>query len=89
VYVVDDVTLPNVAPIVDVPAPIADASPFALIVATAGTDELHVTLEVMLRTEPSSYVPCAVNCRVVPTAPEAPPGLTEIVCSFTGPAITI
>jgi hypothetical protein len=88
VNVVDAVTLPLVAPIVVVPAPTADARPPLVIVATAGTDDVHVTLEVMLRTEPSSYVPCATNCRVVPTAPEAPAGLIEIVCSFTGAAIT-
>jgi len=88
VKLVDDVTLPLVAPIVVVPAPTADASPLAVIVATAGTEEVHVTLDVMLRTEPSSYVPCATNCRVVPGAPDAPAGLIEIVCSFTGAAIT-
>jgi hypothetical protein len=75
------------APIEVVPAPTADASPPDEIVATAGADDVHVTLVVIFRTEPSSYVPCATNCRVLPAAAEDPAGLIAIVCSFTAAPI--
>ena len=47
-----------------VPADTPEASPLALIVATAGVDEFQFTWLVMFCVLPSEYVPVAVNCCV-------------------------
>jgi hypothetical protein len=65
VSVVEPVTLPDVAVIVDVPAARQDARPFdptaLLIAATVVLDELQVTDAVSVSFVPSEYVPVAVN----------------------------
>jgi hypothetical protein len=66
VRVADPLTEPDVAVIVDVPAPTLVASPWLpaalLIVATFGVPEVQVTEVVMFWVLPSEYVPVAVNC---------------------------
>jgi len=67
------------AVIVVVPAPTAVATPAALIVATAGTLEVHVTELVMFCVVGCfalPNVPIAVNCAVCPTARDWLVGVT-------------
>jgi hypothetical protein len=62
VSVVEPVTPPLVAEIVEVPGLSADAKPVALIVAVEVLEDAHVALLVRFCVEPSLYVPVAVNC---------------------------
>ena len=64
VSVVDPLTEFNFAVMLVVPAPALEATPFVLMVATAGTEELHVTELVMFCVVLSLKVPTAVNGRV-------------------------
>lgn len=67
------------AVIVVEPCATADARPVPLIVATPGSDELHVTKAVKFCVAPSANVPVAVNCFVVPPAMVAVAGVTARV----------
>ena len=71
------VTEPEIALIVADPVPTDVARPEALTVAVPGTDDVHVT-DVKSCVLPSSKVPTALNCRVVPTAIETAFGSTSI-----------
>src|SRR6266478_2112692 len=71
------VTPPELAVIVVLPVPTAVAKPEELTEATLAADEDHVT-EVNNCVLPSSKVPTALNCCVVPTAIEGVAGLTAI-----------
>src|SRR5439155_21055935 len=71
------VTPPELDVIVVLPVPTAVAKPEELTEATRAADEDHVT-EVNSCVLPSSKVPSALNCCVVPTAIEGVAGLTAI-----------
>jgi hypothetical protein len=70
VRVAEDVTFPEVACIALVPTAAAVTDPVAVIVATLGVSELHVTEPDKFRVVWSEKVPVAVNCSVVPFAIE-------------------
>jgi hypothetical protein len=53
VNVVEAVTLPTVALMLELPTPVVVARPVALMVATPGTDELHIAVLVRSRGFPS------------------------------------
>jgi hypothetical protein len=74
------VTFPNVAVMLVLPAATPLARPIE-IVASAGTEEIQVTLEVRFCVLLSLYRPVAVNCCVAPTVMEAEAGLTVMVLS--------
>jgi hypothetical protein len=78
---------PEAAEIVEVPAPAPVAKPAAVIVATAGVAELHVTLPVTFCVLLSLNVPVAVNCWVRPLAIEGFAGVTAIDCKVA--ALTV
>lgn len=71
------VTPPELAVILVLPVPTAVAKPEELTEATLAADEDHVT-EVNNCVLPSSKLPTALNCSVVPTAIEGVAGLTAI-----------
>lgn len=71
------VTPPDTALIVVLPVPTAVANPAEVTVATPGAEEDHV-IEVSNCVLPSSKLPTALNCCVVPTAIEGVAGLTAI-----------
>ncbi len=73
---VDPFTEPNDAEIVVVPVALLEASPCAAMLATAGLEELHTTVDVMSCVEASLNVPVAENCFVVPTAMLGVAGVT-------------
>lgn len=60
--------VPDVAVITAVPAETPVARPFASIVATAGSDEVHVADAVRSADVPSDKAPVAVNCLVAAIA---------------------
>ena len=62
VSVVEPLTLPDVALMVEVPVATAVASPPAVMVATLVVAELHVAVLVRSCWLESVYVPVAVNC---------------------------
>ena len=70
------------------PTALASASPVEpaalLIVATAGSDEDHVTCEVRSCAEWSENTPVALNCAVVPFAALGLGGVTSIDASVAG-----
>ena len=78
------VTDPEATVMVALPVPRLLANPFELIDATALAPEDHVT-EVNGCVLPSSKLPTAVNCCVVPNAIDAVAGLTviEVKCAAT------
>ena len=78
VSAVDPFTPPQVAWIVEVPAPTAVANPVLLIVATEVFEEPQATEFVRFCVEPSLYFPVAVNCWVVPSGMEGLAGVTAI-----------
>jgi hypothetical protein len=80
------VTDPDVAVTVALPAAIPTASPAVSIVATAGADDVHVTVFVMLPVVPSEKIPVAVNCCLCPTRIEALLGVTRIDVSVAATA---
>ncbi len=80
------VTEPEVALMVVVPVPTAVARPEELTVEALGADDDHVT-EVNNWVLPSSKLPTAVNCWVVPTAIEAVAGLIEIEIKLAGTTV--
>jgi hypothetical protein len=82
------VTEPEVALIVADPAPTEVASPEALTVTVPGADDDHVT-DVKSWVLPSSKVPTALNCWVVPRAIEAVPGITSIEIRFAGTTVRV
>ena len=74
-------TLPCVAVIREVPAPVPTAKPVLVpIVATEAVAEVHVTFVVMFCVLSSLYVPVAVNCSVVPFTMEGFVGVTAMDC---------
>jgi hypothetical protein len=79
--VVEPLTKPKVAVIVEVPVATLVATPCALIVAAAGFEELQTTVEVTSCVDESLKVPVAVNCLVVPTAMPEFAGATVIPTS--------
>lgn len=62
VNVAEPLIVPEVAVMVAVPCATLVAKPDALIVATEGLDDVHVTVRFCI--VPSLYVPVAVNCCV-------------------------
>jgi hypothetical protein len=83
VSTVEPVMLPEVAEIVEVPAPTAVVKPVALIVATPGVAEAHTAL-LSTCVELSLNVPVAVNCCVAPLVIEGFAGVTAIDTSVAG-----
>lgn len=71
------VTPPEVALMVVLPAPTAVAKPETLIAATPGVEDDHVS-EVSNCVLPSSKLPTALNCWVVPSAIVGVAGLTAM-----------
>jgi len=53
------------------------ANPEPFTVATVGNEDIQVADDVRFCVLPSPYVPVAVNCWLVPSAIEAPVGLTD------------
>jgi hypothetical protein len=89
------VTEPDFALMVEEPTPTPLARPAELMVAMAGADEVHVT-EVRTCVLPSSKLPIAVNCWVVPaaidavpTAIEAAAGVTSMEIKFAGTTVRV
>jgi hypothetical protein len=84
------VTEPEIALIVANPVPTDVARPEALTVAVTGTDDVHVT-DGKSCVLPSSKVPSALNCRVVPTAIETAFGSTsiDIKCAETAVRVVV
>ena len=70
-------TPPDVAVIVAAPVPVVLANPVASILATDVEDEDQVR-EVSNCVLPSSKLPTAVNCKVVPIAMDGVAGVTAI-----------
>ena len=89
VSVVEPVTLPLVALIVEVPAFNALARPEALIVAVVVLEDAHVTLLVRFCVVPSLYVPVAVNCCVPPAATDGFTGVTAIELSVAAVTVSV
>lgn len=93
VSVVEPVTDPCVAVIVEDPAPTLVASPGVpaalLIVATLVADDDQVTVLVMVWMLPSEYVPVAVNCWLVPNVTEGIGGSTVIETKVGGAVVTV
>jgi hypothetical protein len=85
-----NVVLPDTEPLVAVmvvePAATAEASPAALIVATAVLEDAHVTCVVMFCVVLSEYVPVAVNCCVAPAWMLGFAGVTAIDVSVAAGA---
>src|SRR5580704_6885303 len=81
----DPLISPEVAVITVVPLPTPVASPLApgvlLIVATAGSEEVHCTELVTFCWDPSLNVPIAVNAWLIPTGIVGFAGATEIESS--------
>jgi hypothetical protein len=82
------VTEPEVALMVANPAPTEVASPEALTVAVPGAADDHLT-DARSCVLPSSNVPTALNCRVVPSAIEAVPGVTSIEIRLAGTTVRV
>jgi hypothetical protein len=76
VRLVDPVTDPVVARMLEVPTATPVARPPGVIVATP--DELHAAVLVRFCVLPLLYVPVAVNCCVLPAAIEGFAGVTAI-----------
>ena len=89
VSVVDPVTLPLVAEIVEVPAFSAEASPVALTVAVVVLEDAHVAVVVRFCVVPSLYVPVAVNCCVPPAATDGFTGVTAIDTSVAAVTVSV
>jgi hypothetical protein len=88
VSVVEPCTSAEVAVIVVLPITSASDSPPAVIVATAGAEELHVAEEVKFWVLPSPYVPVAVNCTDNPAGSVPLAGITAIETRVGEPAVT-
>ena len=87
VRVVTPVTPASNAEIVVVPADTPLARPAAVIVATAGLDEIHVAWLVIFSVLPSEYVPVAANGCEVPVRRVGFAGVTAMDVSVrAGPA---
>lgn len=84
---VEPLTAPEVAWIIDEPAPTAVATPAAVIVAVAGVPEDHVTELVRFWVLLSLKVPVAVNCCVAPLVKVGFAGVTAI--DFNVAAVTV
>jgi hypothetical protein len=82
-------TLPDTALIDVEPMLSAVLSPAELIVATAGTVELHVADEVRSWVDASVYVPVAVNCCVRPFATEGAFGFTAIETKIAAVTVSV
>ena len=82
------VVVPSIAPdfawMIVAPGPTPVANPEALIVATVGKSDIHMTELVRFRVVvPSLYVPVAMNCSVPPTAIVGFCGVTTIEVRLT------
>jgi hypothetical protein len=75
------VTVAKVAVMIVLPAARLLASPAALIVATLGAEELHITESVRFSVLPPLKKPVAVNCCVYPAAIEGFTGVTAMEMS--------
>lgn len=71
-------TVPDVAVMVVFPRFVAVASPLVVMVATAGADELQLTVLVMSCTVPSENDPVAVNGWSTPRGTDGLPGTTAM-----------
>jgi len=89
VSLVEALTLPDVAPMVELPAAMVVASPAALIVATAAVEDVHVTALVTSCMLPSLKVPAAVNCCICPAAIVGLDGEITIETRAAGLTVTL
>jgi len=80
---------PEVALIVVVPTPAPDAKPAAVMVATAGVEEFHVTLAVRFCVLLSEKTPVAENCCVAPLATAALAGVTKMDCKVAAVTVSV
>jgi hypothetical protein len=76
----EPLTLPELAPMVAVPAALLVASPALEIVAMPVADDCQVAEFVRSLVDESLYVPVAVNCCVSPAATDGFAGVTAIDC---------
>src|SRR5208282_1670873 len=83
------VTDPAVALMLVVPIDQLDAKPPAAIIATYGSDELHVTVEVRCFVLPSVYFPVAENCNDSPSGTVPFAGVTAMDTSAGGPTVAV
>jgi hypothetical protein len=81
--------LPLVAVIVELPTERACARPVALIVATAGTDDVQVTEAVRFCVLLSLKVPVAVNCWVCPAGTLIGLGVTAMDCKVAAVTVSV
>ena len=81
------VTEPEAAVIVAVPVPTVVAKPAELMVATEEEEEDHAT-DGNSCVLPSSKLPVALNCWLVPTAMETGAGLTEMETRWAGTTVS-
>jgi hypothetical protein len=80
---------PRTAEILVDPPPKPLATPAAVIPATDGWEEFHVTEVVRSCVLPSEYCPVATNCWFWPIATEGFAGVTEIDSSVGGDTVTV
>jgi hypothetical protein len=85
---VDPVTLPEVALMLAVPGVVAVASPALLIETIDGLADDQLTAVVRSFVLPSLYVPVALNCCVCPFATTGFAGVTAMLASVGGAAVT-
>jgi hypothetical protein len=84
VRLADALMLPRLAPMLVWPEVRVVASPLEeIIVATAGEEEVQVTLLLRFSVMPLAYVPVAANCWVVPSETEAGEGVIVIDWSWS------
>ena len=84
VKTVEGLDAPEETAIIVPPGAVEVASPAEVMVATAGTEELHVALLVISWAVPSAKTPVAVNAWVVPEIIVGFSGLTVIEISEAG-----
>jgi hypothetical protein len=89
VKVVAPLMEPDVAVIVVLPTAKPFAEPVALIVATEGTEELHVAVLVRFWVLPSLYVPVAVKGSATPKTTAGLAGVTAMETSAGSPTVTV
>jgi len=89
VSVVEPVTLPEVAWMVALPVPAAEASPAVLLLATVALSEVQVTELVRFCVLVSLNVPVAVNCWVVPLGIEGLAGVTAMDTSVAAVTVSV
>jgi hypothetical protein len=89
VRVVEPLTVPDFAVIVDEPFATPVAKPPLLIVAIEVADEVQVTLLVRFCVVWLVYVPVAVNCWVLPAAIDGDAGVTAIEVNTAAVTVSV